>query len=397
MKKKRIKINLFGAITIIVVDGKEVVISGLGKKLIAMFELLALNVPKNVSIETISETLWPESADAREVIKYSVFRLRKALDEYKELKGLDLIKTTEDGYMFSDEYSYEVDCLKMEEFHNEFAHKEITTESEYKKGQKIVDSYKGRFFLSNNPPLYLSLTAERFSSYFSSIVVMMSKYLIKNKKWNKMMELNYNAIMIEPFYEGLHYYYIKGLIELKDYHAALKHYDEIYEKFFSELGMGLSPQFLKLYDAIKDDKKEDEDERKEVNAVEAELAKNFKKEGAFYCNYEIFKHLYEIIIKNAKRDGKKCFLVLFSIDKSIPIDERVKVSNKLKKFIEESIRLSDVFTKVNKNQFAILFPCKSEDNAFMVISRITNKFYKKYDSDKYRLNYSIKDVTDDVD
>lgn len=71
------------------------------------------------------------------------------------------------------------------------------------------------------------------------------------------MSINYHAILLEPFYEGLHYYYIKGLIELKDYHNALKYYDDLNERFYKELGTGLSPRFKELYDVITEDIEED--------------------------------------------------------------------------------------------------------------------------------------------
>ena len=80
---------------------------------------------------------------------------------------------------------------------------------------------------------------------------------MKRKQFEKMMSINYHAILLEPFYEGLHYYYIKGLIELKDYHNALKYYDDLNERFYKELGTGLSPRFKELYDVITEDIEED--------------------------------------------------------------------------------------------------------------------------------------------
>ncbi len=390
--KKTIEITLFKNLKVIY-EGKEADLShGVGKKLINLFEYLIINKGHQVSQEEIAEVLWPESTDTSEVIKYTVFRLRKTLSDFEALKDLNLIITSDDGYMLNDEYDYDIDCFRLGDFFKEYAVNGINSQADYKKAEKVVSLYTGRFFLTNNCPLALTLEAESYSSYFSNTIVLMSKYLIGTGEYQKMMKLNYDAIMLEPFYEGLHYYYIKGMIEMKDYHRALKYYDEIYEKFFSELGMGLSPQFIKLYDIIKEENDSEADEKQEIDSVVADVEQNFKDNGGFYCNYEMFKHLYEITVKNAKREGKKTFLALFTLDKAVEIDEKIRVFNRLKKIVEESVRSNDILTKVNKSQLAVLLVCNEIDNAFLVVSRITTKFYKKFPSNKYRLNYSVKEV-----
>lgn len=395
--KKIIKIELFKNVVISIDDNEVILSKQIGKKLINLFEFLALNANRTVSNEEIKDALWPESVDARDVIKYSVFRLRKELSEIDFLSDINLIVTNEDGYRLSREYEYDVDTIKLEEIYRKYVNVQELTAADYKKVSQVIDLYKGRFFLSNNPPLALTLQAEEYSLYYSSLIIMASKYLMSKRRFEEMMKMNYNAIVIEPFYEGLHYYYIKGLIEVKDYHSALEYYDEIHEKFVSELGIGLSPQFSELYDEIKNENAEVDSGKKNIKMVMDEIEHNFKPKGGFYCNYDMFRHMYEITTKNAKRDGKKCFLILFTVDKTANDVESVVVSNQLKKYIEESIRTTDVFAKINNNQFIVLVSCNDIDNLFIIISRITPKFYKKYGGNKYRLNYDVKEIDDDND
>ena len=84
---------------------------------------------------------------------------------------------------------------------------------------------------------------------------------------------------------------------------------------------------------------------------------------------------------------------MFSISDNIDYSKRMTISNKLKKIIEESIRTSDVFARVNKDQFVSLLVCREMDNVYMIAQRISAKFYKKYSSAKVRLNYSAMEVT----
>ena len=65
-----------------------------------------------------------------------------------------------------------------------------------------------------------------------------------------MMLMNYQAVLFKSFNEGLHYYYMKGLVATRNYREALKYYDELNDIFLSELGTGLSKRFKQLYDII---------------------------------------------------------------------------------------------------------------------------------------------------
>ena len=390
-KKNSIGIQLFQTPKIIYQGHESDLIHKLGKKIISLFEVFVINAGEAVSSDYLIDNIWPDSEDGRNVLKYSIFRLRKALSDIEGLEGLELIKTVEDGYILNPAYDYDIDVKKAENIYKKLGRKMDYDGNDYNLGRELVKLYKGHFYVTNNAPLVLTLDSERHSSHFSNIVVSMSKYLLANHLYTEMMSLNYNAIMFETFYEGLHYYYMKGLIEVKDYHRALQYYDEINERFYNELGTGLSQQFKDLYNVIVEDDREKE--KTELSALRNDIEQNIKLAGGFYCTYDMFKHLYEITTKECKREDKRCFLLMFSISDNIDYSKRMTISNKLKKIIEESIRTSDVFARVNKDQFVSLLVCREMDNVYMIAQRISAKFYKKYSSAKVRLNYSAMEVT----
>ncbi|MDO4198724.1 MAG: BTAD domain-containing putative transcriptional regulator [Erysipelotrichaceae bacterium] len=392
MKKDVIYISLFGGFTItykgVTIDVQE----HLGKKLVNLFEVLVMNHGKEVSSSSLIDMFWEDSDDPRNSLKFSIFRLRKALDEIDILKGLNLIKTSEDGYMLENEYDYSIDTETFENYYKQIKNISEFDVKEYKTGLKIVSLYKGRLFCNHRSALVTTIESERLSSEFANTIVMMSVYLLKKEKYEDMMRLNHSAIVIEPFYEGLHYYYIKGLIETKDYHRALQYYDEINERFYNELGTGLSPQFKSLYNVINQEEKEEE--KKDIDNVKEEIEESIDNTGGFYCTYDMFKYIYELTLKNAKREGKNCYLLLLSLAGDTSVEERVTMSNRAKDIITESIRSNDVFTRINNNQFVTLLVCKGElDDVYIVAQRITSRFYKKYSPKKYRMNYSAKKVS----
>ena len=103
----------------------------------------------------------------------------------------------------------------------------------------------------------------------------------------------------------------------------------------------------------------------------------------------MFKHMYEILLKNALRDNKKYFLIIFDLNAKTTIEDQVHVMNQLKEMIASSLRVNDLFAKINKKQYIILVACQEMDNAYTIIQRINKKFYAKYNSTTYRLNYDV--------
>ena len=339
------------------------------------------------------ENLWPNSDNPKSVLKYSIHQLRKTLKETEALKDLDLIITTENGYKLNSDYTYNVDVFEFAQIVDGLLKKkENFSDDDYLKGEQAINLYKGKLYSTIESPLQIVLAIEKFSSDFARTVGLMSQYLFEKKEYSRMIELDYQAIIKEPFYEELHYYYIKGLIEVKDYHRAMLHYYQANAQFYNELGVGLSSRFKELYSIIKE---ESDNMQHDINDITIGLSEKVKSEGGFYCTYDMFKLLYEIIVKNAQREKKNCYLLLIDlVNKQSPNNE-VDVDVDLRSVIEASIRKSDIFAKLNRKQFVVLLICRNIDNAYMIAQRIASKFYKKHDPTKYRVNYSVKEILPD--
>ena len=302
------------------------------------------------------------------MVKFSIFRLRKDL----KASGIfnedeEVILTVKGGYQINPKLEWVMDT---EEFYynwDKIKYIDDISDKDLAYAQKVNHLYKGKLYITTNHSIWIEQMLEFFRSAYVNCVIKICKYYMKRKQFEKMMSINYHAILLEPFYEGLHYYYIKGLIELKDYHNALKYYDDLNERFYKELGTGLSPRFKELYDVITEDIEEDYIINTE-NVNEDLIINNADYRG-FYCGYDMFKHMYEILLKNALRDNKKYFLIIFDLNAKTTIENQVHVMNQLKEMIASSLRVNDLFAKINKKQYIILVACQEMDNAYTIIQR----------------------------
>lgn len=388
MEREKIYVKFFGTFSFCREDLMVDLTKVLGKQLINLLQLLLFQKEVVVTKNDIIDTLFPDSENPNSVVKFTIFRLRKDLKNIGIFKeDEEVILTLKGGYQINPRIEWVIDTDEFCVYWEKIKYIDELDGQSIVIAKKMTDLYKGKIYITTNHSIWIEQMLEFFRSNFVNCIIKICKYYMRRREFEKMMAIDYRAIMLEPFYEGLHYYYIKGLIELKDYHSALKYYDDLNERFYKELGTGLSPRFKELYDVISEDI--EEDYVVDASNVNDDLIINNTNMRGFYCGYDMFKYMYEILLKNAMRDKKKYFLIIFELNSKVTIENQIHVMNQLKEIIATSLRMNDLFSKINKKQYIILVNCHEMDNTYTIIQRINKKFYTKYNSSTYRLNYDV--------
>lgn len=372
-------------------DGRRVVNIPdiLGKQLVNLFEVFLYYRNQTVHKDLLIEILWPESENPASALKFTIHRFRKEIQKIEMFKDLDVIITVKDGYMLNPELEWDVDFERLTYLWDKIKMEDELDDRLYRYANELYSIYSGKFYTTNSQLLWHEQICESFRQMYVKTVIKMCKFLIDRKRYDEMMTINYGAILLEPFYEGLHYYYMKGLLETSDYHKALKYYDDLNEVFVRELGTGLSDRFKELYNMIVDDHKDVE--RVNLTDLIKDLSKRTEIEGGFYCAFDMFKYIYELSCKVSVRDPNKNYYII-SIEIVAEDGNDIKIfeqSNSIKYIIGTSLRSNDIFAKVNEGQFVILANCREIDNTYLIVQRISKKFYKKYRNKSLRMNYDV--------
>ncbi len=386
-------VRMFGGFVISYQGTKYNMTQHLNKQPLNLLQYLLLNHEKIVSNEDLYDALWSESKNPKSALKFTIHSLRASL---KELFGddTDWIVSSKGGYRITNQIRFVLDTDLLTEISQKLEGKVELTEKEYKSAMKVMDLYTGHLYMTSSQHFWIMQLAEWYRASFANIVGRICKYLINQGEYERMIKIDYQAILREPFYEGLHYFYIQGLIKTQEYHKAIQYYDEINEAFYKELGTGLSPKFKELYELIEEENKS---KILKISEVKKELNDNRDKQadrGGFYCTYDMFKHVYELTSKVAKRENKNYYLILFNVTGAAEIDKKSTILNKLKAMILDSIRSSDICARVADDQFVLLVQCAKPDDTYIIVQRISQLFYKSYSSRQYRLNYSVEDIND---
>lgn len=360
-----------------------------GKQLVNLLQVLLFHSEKPVQKDELIDILWPESKNPSSALKFSIFRLRSELNEIDFFKDKEVIVTTRKGYILNPNLDWNIDFVELEKAYNQINEgAELLDEKEFKIARKIFRLYQGRFYASPSQLHWILQKQEVFRQMYVKTMMRTSCYLYTQKRYDEMMLMNYQAVLIEPFNEGLHYYYMKGLVATRNYREALKYYDELNDIFLSELGTGLSKRFKQLYDIIIADHAKEEN--KDMETIMRELSNRDQQNQGFFCSYEIFKYFYELLLKMSVRNEQNYYLIMLQFSDGTLDYEKVGVDfDRVKRLVSSCLRSNDLFTRTSETQLLLLVDCQTEENAHLIIQRISNKFYNIFRKKNYRMNYSV--------
>lgn len=360
-----------------------------GKQLVNLLQVLLFHSEKPVQKDELIDILWPESKNPSSALKFSIFRLRSQLNEIDFFKDKEVIVTTRKGYILNPNLDWNIDFVELQKAYNQINEgAELLDEKEFKIARKIFRLYQGRFYASPSQLHWILQKQEVFRQMYVKTMMRTSCYLYTQKRYDEMMLMNYQAVLIEPFNEGLHYYYMKGLVATRNYREALKYYDELNDIFLSELGTGLSKRFKQLYDIIIADHAKEEN--KDMETIMRELSNRDQQNQGFFCSYEIFKYFYELLLKMSVRNEQNYYLIMLQFSDGTLDYEKVGVDfDRVKRLVSSCLRSNDLFTRTSETQLLLLVDCQTEENAHLIIQRISNKFYSIFRKKNYRMNYSV--------
>lgn len=360
-----------------------------GKQLVNLLQVLLFHSEKPVQKDELIDILWPESKNPSSALKFSIFRLRSELNEIDFFKDKEVIVTTRKGYILNPNLDWNIDFVELQKAYNQINEgAELLDEKEFKIARKIFRLYQGRFYASPSQLHWILQKQEVFRQMYVKTMMRTSCYLYTQKRYDEMMLMNYQAVLIEPFNEGLHYYYMKGVVATRNYREALKYYDELNDIFLSELGTGLSKRFKQLYDIIIADHAKEEN--KDMETIMRELSNRDQQNQGFFCSYEIFKYFYELLLKMSVRNEQNYYLIMLQFSDGTLDYEKVGVDfDRVKRLVSSCLRSNDLFTRTSETQLLLLVDCQTEENAHLIIQRISNKFYSIFRKKNYRMNYSV--------
>ena len=375
---------MFGSFSITINDKTIDLDHILGKQLVSLFAYIVYNHGKTLSKDRLIAIFWPESESPENAMKNAIFRLRNELKTNQYLSKISFIVTTNNGYSLSSNQEFCFDTDVFDKAHNIIQANTFDNDQEY---EKLFETYTEPFLQNNLSDWVLSIRNHYNDTYLKDILAWL-EMLVAQEQYPKVLTICDKALLIDPFNDEFHYNYLKALIEMKRYNDAIKYYERISKMFYQELGMPLLNKIQSLLNIIST---KDDNNRTNLDELIGKVEEPQKQNGAYYCNYAVFKGLYQLEKRACLRDSVTKYIILVEVN-SIDKDYTLLYTNRLIETVKQIARKNDVYSQISKTQVALLLSMKKMQDGYIIIDRLLKEFYRKVPSNKVRVNYYLTDI-----
>lgn len=113
-------------------------------------------------------------------------------------------------------------------------------------------------------------------------------------------------------------------------------------------------------------------------------------EGAFACSNAFFREIALLRLREMERSGEDSHIIAISFSNpSTKTARRIINAKRVAQVLSATLRASDPFTKVGSNQFLVLLPGASAENARMVYERIVARFKDNFPRAELAFRFSM--------
>ena len=215
--------------------------------------------------------------------------------------------------------------------------------------------------------------------------------LLENKGlFEDMIRVTRMGLEVDALDSRLNLELMSALLKSGRSKEALAQYNRTTDLHYNHLGINPSEEILAFYkQLIKIERTSSAD----ISDIRNDLRESNDSDGAFVCEYAIFKDIYQLHMRNLKRLGTPMFLALVtvtSLDKQ-PVEPLVldKAMKQLLETLKSSLRKGDTISRYSPSQFAVLLPTQNYENGRIAMERVKKSFYRDGSNAQFLLNYRL--------
>jgi DNA-binding SARP family transcriptional activator len=380
----QIAIKMFGGFQIVVRDASIQDSSMRTHQLWHLIEYLITFRHKTISQEELIDVLWPDAAidNPANALKNLVYRVRATFSAHNLPYAKEMIVYTQSGYQWNNDLPCTVDIEQFEDLHKKASDTSKPVELRIEQYMSAIGLYTGDYLPGSCYESWVIPISGYYRSMYFKCVYAAAELLSSKERYAEVEMICKKALIIDQFEERAHTYLMLAMVRQQKQNQALAHYSQVTDLFFRELGVKPSQDMRAIY---KDIVKTIHNVEDDIGNIQEELKESGDSEGAFFCEYEVFRNLYRLEARTAARTGQSIFICLMTVDSENPGEELdLKVQSKamvgLYDIVQRSLRKGDVFSRFSASQYVLMLPNLTYENCEMVMARITKKYKQSYRS-----------------
>jgi DNA-binding transcriptional activator of the SARP family len=356
--------------------------------------LLVLNDGNPVGVHQLYEQLWEEEDidNPEGALKTLVSRTRSMFSQIAPALR-DLIIAHTGAYSWNMAMTREVDMFRVETLVGELlGFKEDNNTFRQHLGEMMM-LYTGKLLPEMSVDEFVMVNEIRIEDKYKRAVNHAIALFVASKSDDIIIRTCRVALMVLPYEDAFHIALIRALIRLNRRSEAMAQYRYISEATMRYFGTHPS---VPLQETLHEIICADEQLEKDVNLIAKELTEETEVNGAYVCEYAIFKDIYRLQVRSLNRTNISCYLIILKVN--IPKQERMNpmeldnVMRRLMVILQQNLRVGDIITRYTAMQYAILLKGASLQHLKAIISRVRMSFYAEPIYERVELEYMSRSL-----
>lgn len=390
----KIQITLLGGFHVYI-NGKNVDEEVLKtKKGCLLLQYLILQRGKAVPCIELYEALWhkEENSNPANALKTLVSRSRATLNKLNPSFG-DCIVTQRGAYRFDAEFGIQVDIYEFEAIEQQISKANALTAETIPMFDRTLVLYTNDLLPHSSDENWIIPRKVDLHNRYIKVVLKYIDLLSEAGSYDEIIRVSRVALDVDAFDERLHISLMDALARSGRNNESLMQYRHATNIYYRYLGSQPPDEIQEFYKQIITAGQELE---MNIDLIKAELAEADKVNGAFACEYAVFKDIYHLQVRSMERLGISMFIVLMKVNTidGAPLEplRMDDVMKRLLKVLTHSLRKGDTVTQFSPSQFALLLPSVDYDTGKLVMERIRRTFYKEQANSNIMLTYRLGPV-----
>lgn len=347
---------------------------------------------KTVSATELTDIVFAEQEYENPVkaVNNLIYRLRKMIDG-NETTGY--IRRTGDGYSWNMGAAFTLDIMDFERAADEGIRSVLAGEPNEEALQHAIDIYQDDFLREMVYEHWTVPARQNYKNKFLRCVDEIIKILKVTDRNLDIINICDKAIAIDPYCERLHVAYLDALLAEDRVAHASRHYSYITKLLYNEFGVYASEELKAVYARITGKSKLNSND---IDIMQGLNGKEENDDGPFFCDYDMFKKLYQLEERRMQRNGQSNCMILFSLTRPdlgpLPIKQQTYARDSLKDILVAMLRKGDIACFSNDDRAVVYLTAITYESAVKVSERILARFAKEVDKTQVVLHCRITPV-----
>ena len=338
--------------------------------------VLLLNMDEPLTNQQICEALWEddEVENPAGALKNAAYSLRKQL----AAAGLpaDCVMTRNREYCWNPETPVQLDVQTLDSLYRQ-GKAEPDPRRRLEICRAFLSLYTGDFLPGLAGRRWVLPKASALSQkYLTAALHACDLLLAENQRSSaqEVLDICGRALLLEPLSEELYLRHFTALKQLNMKTAILSHYPIVSNLFLDETGEVLGPELQAVYRWASEGTNTVDD----IHQIQKDLDEATRDDrpirGAYFCPYEVFKHMYHMVVRSAVRVENTVVLLLVGLKstngQAMSKQETARMMLQLREIIKNTLRKGDVFNRYSRNQYVLMLSVRQPGDSGVVAERL---------------------------